>query len=121
MYICACNACVFIWVRVHTKSRFLLNFCCNNLSKPTPLVNYEILHRDFNAFLLSGLTQFKVFLTSCLPTCCTRFYIIVVYPTDICIIYLFLYIIKSIYVLYYYIFILQLQVTAIASVPFNVS
>ena len=46
------------------------------------------------------LTQFKVFLTSCLPTCCTRFYEIVVYHASICIIYLALYIIKRIYVFY---------------------
>ena len=55
MYICECNACVYIWVHVHTKSRFLLNFCRNNLLKPTLLSNYEILFHDFNAFLLTGL------------------------------------------------------------------
>ena len=55
MYKCACNAYVYIWVHVHTKIRSLLNFCCNNLSKPTLLSNYEILHYDFKAFLLNTL------------------------------------------------------------------
>ena len=30
MYICTCNAYVYIWFHVHTKIRSLLNFCCNN-------------------------------------------------------------------------------------------
>ena len=55
MYICACNAYVYIWVHVHTKTRSWLHFCSNNLSKPTLLSNYEILHYGFKAFLLSGL------------------------------------------------------------------
>ena len=55
MYIYACSVYVCIWVHVHTKTRYLLNFCCNNLSKPTLLSNYEILHYDFKAFVLSGL------------------------------------------------------------------
>ena len=55
MYIYACSAYVCIWVHVHTKTRYLLNFCCNNLSNPTLLSNYEILHYDFKAFVLSGL------------------------------------------------------------------
>ena len=89
---------MYIWVHVHTKTRYLLNFCCNNLSKPTFLSNNEIFHYDFKAFLLSG--QFKVFLTSRLPTCCTRFYVIVVYLAGIPIAYRVLYIIKRIHVFY---------------------
>ena len=47
MYICSYNACIYIQVHVHTKSRFMLNSCCNNLAKSTPSSNYEILHCDF--------------------------------------------------------------------------
>ena len=43
---------------------------------------------------------FKIFLTSCLPTCCTRFYKIVPCHATIYVIYLVLYIIKRIYVFY---------------------
>ena len=48
------HMCVYIWVHVHTKTKSLLNFYSNNLSKPTLLSNYEILHYDFKVLFLSG-------------------------------------------------------------------
>ena len=76
MYICAYNACMHTRIHVHTKSRFLFNFCCNT-SKSTTL----------RAFILSGLESdqgfpynsfshmlYKILHKSCLP-CWHLYYI----------------------------------------------
>ena len=105
LYVCinvhVMHMCIYGFMYIHTKIRSLLNFYCNNLSKPTLLSIYEILHYDFKAFLVV-LTRFKVFLMSRLPTGCTRFHVIVVYLNGICLIYLvFVHHKKNIWILFY--------------------
>ena len=77
--------CTYIYGSWHTKSRFkIISFYCNNLSHPTSLSNYEILHYDFSTFFKWSWLNLRFPLWVAFPHAVQDLYIIVIYPAGIC-------------------------------------
>ena len=84
MYIYILHVFIYLQVYIHTKSRFMLNFCCNNLSKVAPLGNYWILHYYLQVLCWVVLNKFRIFLSSDFPTCCIRSGTTIIYSAINC-------------------------------------